>query len=73
MDARGATWLLACAAAYAGVGLVFALGFVTWGAGRIDPVARDATRGFRIAILPGAALLWPWLAWRWRRATRERP
>lgn len=59
------------AGVYLGLGLVFALVFVTRGVDRIDPVAADGTRGFRILILPGATLLWPLLLRRWAGGTRE--
>ena len=54
---------------YLVVGLLFALGFVVRGVGRIDPVAAGGTWGFRIAILPGCVVLWPLLARRWRHGT----
>jgi hypothetical protein len=53
---------------YAGIGAAFAAAFAAWGAGRIDPVARHGTWGFRLLILPGAVALWPLLLVRWRRA-----
>ena len=52
-------------AAYAAVGVLFSLAFVTFGAGRVDPGARGASLAFRVVILPGAAALWPWLLRRW--------
>jgi hypothetical protein len=52
---------------YLGLGLLFAILFVWRGAAALDPAARDGTLGFRLVILPGAALLWPWLLWRWWR------
>lgn len=52
---------------YAGAGLIFALAFVTRGAGRIDPEAASGSWGFRLLILPGSAALWPLLALRWAR------
>lgn len=55
-------------AAYAGVGALFALAFVARGAARIEPSARGGTLGFRLAIVPGAIVLWPYLAVRWLRA-----
>lgn len=58
---------------YLGVGLVFALAFAWRGAGRIDPAARNATWGFRLLIIPGAAALWPMLAGRWLRGHTRPP
>lgn len=49
-------------AGYLGAGLAFAVPFALWWAGRLDPAARSATGGFRLLLLPGATLLWPWLA-----------
>lgn len=50
---------------YAALGLVFAIAFVLRGAARIDPQARGASWGFRLAILPGVIALWPLVARRW--------
>ena len=61
--------------AYLAVGAAFAVVFALVGVTRIDPNAafdRQAPIGsllFRVVLLPGAALLWPWLAWRWVRGT----
>ena len=48
-------------------GLLFAVWFAARGAGRLNPVAREGSWGFRLLILPGSALLWPWLVARLRR------
>jgi hypothetical protein len=61
--------LVVGAGVYFAVGAAFAVAFVLRGAARIDPAARGATWGFRLAILPGAAALWPLLARRWARGT----
>ncbi len=58
---------------YAALGLVFALCFVTRGVERLDPSAKGAGVGFRLLILPGAAALWPLLAWRWLRGAQAPP
>jgi hypothetical protein len=60
-----ARWLLAALGLYTGLGLAFALAFVTRGVGRIDPAARHASWGFRLVVLPGVVALWPLLARRW--------
>lgn len=52
---------------YLAAGLIFALAFVTLGVQRLDGDAKGGTAGFRILIVPGAALLWPLLAARWIR------
>lgn len=61
--------LVAAASAYVALGLAFAVPFALVGAGRIDPDARASTWGFKLMVLPGAALLWPLLARRWARGT----
>ncbi len=60
-----ARWIVGAAAAYAGIGLAFAVAFAVRGAGTIDPAARHASWGFRILIIPSAVALWPVLARRW--------
>ncbi len=57
--------------AYAAVGVLFAVAFVTVGAGFVDPVAKGSTIGFRIVIFPGVALLWPFLLSRWIANRRQ--
>ena len=57
--------LLVGAAAYLGLGLLFAIPFVLKGVGKLDPSAKAGTWGFRLLILPGTVLLWPLLAKRW--------
>ena len=56
------------ALAYAAFGLLFGVAFVWRGAGRIDANAREGSWGFRLAILPGVAALWPLMRVRWRNA-----
>jgi hypothetical protein len=61
--------------AYLAVGVPFALLFAVRGVARIDPVARESTRGFRVLLVPGAVALWPLLLVRWvggRAAPDER-
>ena len=57
--------------AYAALGVVFAIPFVTMGVGRVDPVAKDSRAGFRLIILPGVAALWPLLLARWIQRGRS--
>jgi hypothetical protein len=59
--------LVAAAAVYVAVGLVFAAAFVTTGVRQIDPSAKHAPIGFRLIIVPGTVALWPLLAIRWLR------
>ena len=53
---------------YLAIGAVFAPVFAFLGARRIDPSAAPGTLGFRLLIMPGAMLLWPWLLYRWIRS-----
>jgi len=46
-------------------GAVFAVPFLLTGVKRIDPHAAAGTWGFRVLILPGTAIFWPLLLWRW--------
>jgi hypothetical protein len=57
--------------AYAATGIAFAVPFVLFWSARLDPEARAGSWGFRLAILPGAAALWPLLGWKTLRAFRE--
>lgn len=58
---------------YLGAGLLFAIPFVLRGAGKIDPVARAGTWGFRVLILPGVVAFWPLLLRRWAGGSTEPP
>ena len=61
MSHEVAKLVTAVLALYLVLGGVFAIGFALTWAGRLDPVAKEGSVGFRLLILPGAALLWPWL------------
>jgi hypothetical protein len=55
--------LLTVLALYAAIGLVAALAFVAFGVTRVQPARMSL--GARILILPGAAVLWPYVLTRW--------
>ncbi|MEZ6017842.1 MAG: hypothetical protein R3F49_22245 [Planctomycetota bacterium] len=57
--------LVLFAGLYLALGLCFAAPFAWRGVGRIDPDAAHGTWGFRVLIVPGATLLWPYLLRRW--------
>lgn len=59
--------------AYGTVGLLFAIPFVWVGVGKVDAHAARGTWGFRLLIIPGTVLLWPWLARRWIQGTGVPP
>ena len=62
--------LIDLVAFYAVVGAAIALAFVTIGIARVLPVGTSVTIGARVLLLPGAAILWPYVLWRWIRAAR---
>ena len=70
MSLTAATLIVRLFIVYFAAGLLFAVLFAVWWAGRLDPVARSGTPGFRLLIIPGAILLWPLLA---VRLLRNRP
>ncbi len=65
MAAVVAQVMLVVAAIYAGIGVAFALAFVTRGVTRVDPAAAGSGWSFRLLILPGVAALWPVMAAKW--------
>ena len=46
-------------------GLIFANLFVFLGIHHIDPAASGTNLAFRLIILPGCVVFWPYLMWRW--------
>lgn len=65
--------LLMLTGAYLALGLICS-GPILWvGVRRMDPRARDGTWGFRLLILPGVLVFWPWLLGRWWRGAGEPP
>ena len=54
---------------YCTLGFIFAIVFVAAGLERVDSHAKGAGIGFRLMILPGASLLWPFLLVRWLRGS----
>jgi hypothetical protein len=65
MNLQLAEILVFSAAGYLAIGAVFAFAFVARGVERVDDAARASGWGFRLLLLPGSAVLWPWLARRW--------
>ena len=70
LAAKSLVYLLA---AYAGVGLLFAVPFVWVGVQRLDSEAQGAGIAFRLLILPGVAAFWPLFLSRWVRGIMEPP
>ena len=73
MSIEFARLLAGAAGVYLAVGVLFAVPFVAFGAGRIDPAARGAPAGFRLLVLPGAIALWPYLLSRWASGAKAPP
>ena len=68
-----AATLLILLAVYFLCGLLFAIPFVLLGVKKIDPHAAHGSWGFRLLIIPGTMVLWPFLLRRWRSGVREPP
>ena len=63
--------LIGTFATYALAGLLFAAVFVAFGIHSVDPVAKHASVGFRLIVMPGVAAFWPLLLGRWMRSNRS--
>ena len=61
-------FLLNALALYAALGAGVAIAFAMGGVTRVQPA--PVSLGARILILPGAAVLWPYVLTRWLRARR---
>ena len=59
-------------ALYVLAGVVTAFAFVTFGIARVLPAGTPVTLGARVLLLPGAALLWPYVLMRWLKAPGAR-
>jgi len=65
MSVETAQAIIGTLAGYLVLGLVFALIFVTRGVAAIDPAASGMPRLVRLLIVPGVAVLWPLMLWKW--------
>ena len=66
---RGA---LVAAAIYLALGSIFAVPFLFFGIGRVDPAAKGAPLTFRVIVFPGVVAMWPLLVGRWLDSRRVR-
>ncbi len=57
---------------YLAVGLAFSIPFILKGINRIDEGAHGSTWGFRVIIIPGTIVFWPFLLNRWINATKTK-
>jgi hypothetical protein len=60
-------FVLFALAGYAAIGVVTALAFVAFGVTRVQPAS--VSPGARVLLLPGAAVLWPYVLARWIKAS----
>jgi len=73
MAERVAAWFVWAMYAYALIGAVFALLFVTRGVQKVDSQAQGSGAAFRLLIFPGVAAFWPFFVRRWIHAHGEPP
>ena len=64
--------ILIIVAAYLAAGFVFAIPFILKGVTKIDEGAHGATWGFRIIIIPGTVVFWPFLLKKWINAIKTK-
>jgi regulator of protease activity HflC (stomatin/prohibitin superfamily) len=57
--------LLLIVAAYLFCGLIFAIPFIAKGIAVVDEGAHGSSIGFRIIIIPGVIVFWPFLLRKW--------
>ena len=62
--------ILILVAIYLLAGLLFVIPFVIKGVNKIDEGTHGATWGFRIIIIPGSIVFWPFLLKKWIKATK---
>jgi hypothetical protein len=65
--------LVSTATLYLLAGLVFAIPFAWRWVGRLDPAAQHGTWGFRLLIVPGVTVFWPYLLARLVRGASAPP
>jgi len=64
--------ILTIVAVYLTAGFLFAIPFILKGVSKIDEGAHGATWGFRILIIPGTIVFWPFLFKRWINTTKTK-
>jgi hypothetical protein len=65
---EAAMTVLYAAAAYAALGLLVAIAFVSIGVTRVLEPPRPVTLAGRLLIIPGSIVLWPYVLMQWLRA-----
>ncbi|MGD0431296.1 MAG: hypothetical protein ABSA58_09405 [Acetobacteraceae bacterium] len=67
-----AATIVQCVTIWLAVGVAVGAAFLFLGIDQVDPAARGSY-AFRPLLLPGLALLWPFVAVRWFTLGRRRP
>ena len=57
---------------YLAAGFLFAIPFVIKGVARIDEGAHGSSWGFRLIIIPGTIVFWPFLLRKWIKAPKTK-
>ena len=65
MSQLAAEILVGITVIYLAIGLIFGLIFAAVGWNRVTASDATGTLAFRVVLIPGSALLWPWLLARW--------
>ncbi len=60
-----ANWMLTGVSIYLALGLVFAALFLIFGIRKVDAASIGAPVSFKLVILPGVVVLWPFLLIKW--------
>ena len=63
--------ILALVAIYLLFGFVFAIAFIIKGVDKVDETAHGSSIGFRIIIIPGSMVFWPFLLKKWLHADKK--
>jgi hypothetical protein len=63
--------ILVMTAAYLGAGLIFSVPFLLKGVTKIDEGTEKSGWGFRIIIIPGTVVFWPYLLKKWRNVKNK--
>ena len=63
--------LLSIAGIYLVAGFLFAIAFITKGVSRIDEGAHGSSWGFKVIIIPGTIIFWPFLLSKWIKSYKS--
>ncbi len=53
------------------IGILFTFFFISRGLEKVDEDTKGSTWGFKVIIIPGCILLWPFLLRKWLQASKE--